>query len=173
MISALTPEAFRRLADSHAAELIRYATGILGGDEAGARDVVQEAYIQLWRNPPASQANLRAWLFAVCRTRSIDALRKRSRWVSGDSLDRVDGGESEPSPAAGLEAQDRHEALLALVATLPAKQREVVRLKFQNDLSYAEIAEITGLTATNVGFVLHTAMQTLKARAGAIPALRP
>ena len=41
-------------------------------------------------------------------------------------------------------------------------QREVIRLKFQNDLSYKEIAEVTGLSATNVGFLLHVALKKLR-----------
>ena len=46
---------------------------------------------------------------------------------------------------------------------LPPNQREVIRLKFQNDLSYREIAEVTQLTETNVGFLLHTGLKKLRA----------
>jgi RNA polymerase sigma-70 factor (ECF subfamily) len=47
---------------------------------------------------------------------------------------------------------------------LPANQQEVVRLKFQNSLSYKEISAITGLSVTNVGYLLHTAIQTLRGK---------
>jgi RNA polymerase sigma-70 factor (ECF subfamily) len=45
---------------------------------------------------------------------------------------------------------------------LPVNQREVIRLKFQNDLSYKEIAEITQLSMTNVGFLLHVGLKRLR-----------
>ena len=172
MTAPLTREEFRGLVDAHAAELARYAGGVLGGDDDAARDVVQDAFVKLWREPPPEKGNLRAWLFAVCRTRSLDLLRRRGRFVSDEALGRV-ASDDAPSPAARLEAEDRHAALLALVESLPPKHREVIRLKFQNDLSYAEIAEVTGLTATNVGFILHTALKTLRDRAAADGALRP
>ncbi len=48
---------------------------------------------------------------------------------------------------------------------LSENQREVIRLKFQNDLSYKEIADITRLSVTNVGFLLHTGLKKLRALA--------
>ena len=51
-----------------------------------------------------------------------------------------------------------------LLADLPLNQREVVRLKFQNQLSYQEIAAVTSLSVGNVGFLLHTALKTLRSR---------
>jgi len=49
-------------------------------------------------------------------------------------------------------------------ATLPPRQQEVLQLKFQNDLSYQEIAEITKTTANSVGVLIHTALGTLRQR---------
>ena len=48
---------------------------------------------------------------------------------------------------------------------LPENQQEVVRLKFQNGMSYREIATVTELSVSNVGFLLHAAIQALRARA--------
>ena len=53
---------------------------------------------------------------------------------------------------------------MSLLAALPPNQREVVRLKFQNQLSYREISNLTRLTETNIGFLLHTALKTLRQR---------
>lgn len=168
----LSREEFAALVETHAAELSRYAAVILNGDGDTARDVVQDAFVKLWQTPPESRENLRAWLFSVCRSRSIDLLRRRGRMVSDDRLtDAAADGEA-TSPWARMETDDRHAALLQLVGSLPARQAEIVRLKFQNDLSYAEIAEVTGLTVSNVGFLLHTAMQTLRLRASGESALR-
>jgi RNA polymerase sigma-70 factor (ECF subfamily) len=53
---------------------------------------------------------------------------------------------------------------LRIVGTLPPRQQEVIQLKFQNDLSYQQIAEIMQTTANNVGVLLHTAIKTLRER---------
>lgn len=64
------------------------------------------------------------------------------------------------SPEATLLAQERQESLLAQIANLSSNQQEVLRLKFHGGLSYQEIADVTGLTKTNVGFLLHAAIST-------------
>lgn len=69
-----------------------------------------------------------------------------------------------PSPSESVEARDDASHLRTMLATLPPNQREVVRLKFQNQMSYREISQLTRLTETNVGFLLHTAIKTLRRR---------
>jgi RNA polymerase sigma-70 factor (ECF subfamily) len=69
----------------------------------------------------------------------------------------------DPGPAAVLERREIAGSLLRLLDELSANQREVIRLKFQNDLSYKEISEITQLSVTNVGFLLHTGLKKLRA----------
>ena len=67
-----------------------------------------------------------------------------------------------PLPGANLARNDSHTRILAHLESLPEREQEIVRLKFQNKLSYREIAEVLGLTATNVGFLLHGAMRKLR-----------
>lgn len=67
-------------------------------------------------------------------------------------------------PANRIALQDTHDQIQQQLARLSDNQQEVVRLKFQAGLSYKEIAEVTGLTVTNVGYLLHTALSTLKER---------
>src|SRR5207302_6447097 len=67
-----------------------------------------------------------------------------------------------PLPFKRLEQQEAAGFLLRIVATLPPRQQEVIRLKFQNDLTYQQIAEITKTTANNVGVLIHTALKTLR-----------
>ena len=52
--------------------------------------------------------------------------------------------------------------MLRTFSRLPRNQSEVLRLKFQNDLSYQEIADITGLSPGNVGFLIHTGLKRLR-----------
>ena len=52
--------------------------------------------------------------------------------------------------------------MLRFLKRLPPNQQEVIRLKFHGDLSYKEISAVTGLTTTNVGFLIHTALHRLR-----------
>lgn len=145
--------------------LVRYACSILG-DLDGARDVVQETFIRLTREErPELQGNprhLEAWLFTVCRNRALDHQRKYARIIPMP-LAEHDSIAEDPSPAAALESRDTAASLLRLLDALTPNQREVIRLKFQNDLSYKEIADVTNLTVTNVGFLIHTGLKKLRA----------
>ena len=72
--------------------------------------------------------------------------------------------DEQPIPYEQLEQKEATGFLLRIVATLPPRQQEVIQLKFQNDLSYQQIAEITKTTANNVGVLIHTALRTLRQR---------
>ena len=65
-------------------------------------------------------------------------------------------------PVEALERKEKLDQVLRVVDRLPKNQREVILLKFQFDLSYKEISEVTHLSVTNVGFLIHTAIQTLR-----------
>lgn len=146
----------------HGPALSRYAASIVG-DADRARDVVQDVFLRLWREDPARlNGCLVEWLFTVCRHRALDVHRKERRMTA---LTEV---ELDTHPAAGLAPDAQAEAgetagrALRLLDALPENQREVVRLKFQAGLSYAEISRVTGHSVSNVGFLLHTALKTLR-----------
>lgn len=157
----------RATVDAHAADLTRYAASILGDADA-ARDVVQDAFLRLWRAERESwEGHLRPWLFRVCRNRALDFRRKGGRVKQLDEATVATEPAEGPGPEQVAEDRDSHARVMELMRDLPENQREVVRLKFQNGLSYKEIAGVTELTVSNVGFLLHTALQTLRARATA------
>jgi RNA polymerase sigma-70 factor (ECF subfamily) len=147
----------------HQAPLLRYATRLLGGDVERARDVVQDTFVKLMAQPPAQvDGHVAEWLFTVCRNRTHDVQRKEGR------MKRFAEGQAErltaadPLPGRTLERAEQHAAVLRLIGGLPPNQQEVVRLKFQNGFSYQEISRITELSVTNVGFILHTAIKSLR-----------
>ena len=79
----------------------------------------------------------------------------------------LDTRESEQAaPYEKLEAKEASGFLLRILGTLPPRQQEVIQLKFQNDLSYQEISEITQLSVSNVGVMIHNALKTLRQRYG-------
>ena len=74
-----------------------------------------------------------------------------------------------PTAEGALEERSTQAGILQQLQKLSDVQREIVRLKFQSGLSYAEIAQVTGLSATNVGYHLHSAIKNLrKAKEGGL-----
>ena len=66
------------------------------------------------------------------------------------------------SPAENVMQQDSEQLIPALLQRLPAAQQEVIRLKFQQSLSYREIARITELSESNVGYLIHMGIKALR-----------
>ena len=160
-------EWIRDAVETHQGRLIRYARLITGNAEA-ARDAVQETFLRLCREEPRRiQDHLVPWLFRVCRHRALDARRKEGRMVS---LDQSSSG-SPPAAAitaAGLdgrlEAQQSMRRVLAAQTELTSLQQEVLRLRFQEDLSYKEISSVTGRSVSHVGVLIHEGMKELRHR---------
>ena len=71
-------------------------------------------------------------------------------------------GETEIAIAPNLEERQTVSQILQVVETLPKNQREVIYLKFQCDLSYKEISEVTRLSVSNVGFLIHSAVRAIR-----------
>jgi RNA polymerase sigma factor (sigma-70 family) len=144
--------------------LLQYATRITGNRER-ARDVVQETFIKFQRNGALSRDGEPAtWLFTVCRNGALNVCRKEQRMTYLDEEVIESQEDQQPMPYERIEKQEAAGFLSRIVATLPPRQQEVLQLKFQNDLSYEQIAEITKTTANCVGVLIHTALKTLRRR---------
>ena len=160
------PQWLRSALERYERPLLRYAAG-LTGDVETARDVVQETFTRLCRQDRAAvDGHVAPWLYTVCRRRALTVRRKEKRMrVVAEPI--ADSRESpDPAPAVVAESRETTGRVLRFLETLPAKQREVVRLKFQHGLRYKEIAEVMSISVSNVGFLIHTAIKTLRARMG-------
>jgi len=103
-----------------------------------------------------------AWLFAIARNAVSDHLRaeRRHRWLS---LDVVREWISlEPPPESVALAGEMRDRLLAALARLPARERDLIGLKFAAGLTNRRIAELTGLTESNVGVIVYRAVRRLR-----------
>jgi RNA polymerase sigma-70 factor (ECF subfamily) len=144
----------------------------LTGDADRARDVVQEAFLRLCAQDRASlDGRLRPWLYTVCRRLAIDERRRDAKMATpGESvLDARPAREADPAAAAAAR-DDAAQARRALEA-LPRDQRECVELKLLHGLKYREIADVTGLPAGTVGFLIHVGLKALRERLAAGGAL--
>lgn len=148
--------------DQHADALVRY-TARLTPDLDTARDVVQDAFLRLCKADRAAVGErVDLWLYTVCRNRAFDLYRKDRRMTPLTEAAARIHSSSDAGPEAAALNLDHRGRLLALLATLSERQQEVVRLKFQHEMSYAEIAQVTGLSVANVGYLLHMALKRLR-----------
>ena len=148
---------------SYEKPLVQYACRLVG-DLHRARDVVQDTFLKLCDQDQADVKNLPAWLYTVCRNRATDVMRKERRMSSFDTTNAA------PIPAAGdgpyqaVELEETQRRALEALDALPPPQQEVIRLKFQQELSYRQIAEVTQQTPSNVGYLIHAGLKTLRQR---------
>lgn len=132
----------------------RYQRDIYGlacrmvGDPEEARDVMQQAFLQAFVHLREfrQQSAFRTWLFRITLNQCYNFLKGRKRY--GEPVDVQDLVlEAEDSPEGNLVAQQERARLYQALEKLPAKQRAVIALKLEQNLSYQEIAQVLGGTA--------------------------
>ncbi|MBV9324359.1 MAG: sigma-70 family RNA polymerase sigma factor [Chloroflexi bacterium] len=129
------------LYDAHHRQALGLAYRILG-DQGEAEEVVQEVFLSAWRTGhqyDPSRGTTHAWLLAMVRNRSIDALRARKRRPVQQLPEGVDPPSSEDVPSLAASNVDADAARQAL-NMLPPEQKEVIELAYFGGLSHTEIA---------------------------------
>jgi RNA polymerase sigma-70 factor (ECF subfamily) len=141
-IRAGDPGAMALLYDRYGSIVYSVALRVLG-DTGSAEDVLQEVFMQLWRNPNAfdsSRGNLAPWLAVIARNRAIDSIRKRH--PETDVADVVIS--VEPDMAGDAERGRAMEKVRGALSTMPAAQRNALEMAYFEGLSHSEIAAKTG-----------------------------
>jgi RNA polymerase sigma factor (sigma-70 family) len=152
--------------------LTLYAARLLG-DADRARDVVQDTFLKLCRQDSREiRDRLAEWLYTVCRNRALDVLRKEGRMTRLSDENAGSCASADPSPSEALETRESAAQVLNALENLPPSQREVIRLKFQSGFSYREISRISGHSVSNVGFLIHTGLKTIRRRMADVHPIR-
>jgi len=155
-------QAMSELYDRYAKVVYAVALRVMQ-DAAAAEDVLQDIFLQLWRNPDAfdaSRGSLAAWLSVIARHRSIDRLRKR----------RPETDIEECVITSGPDLRDETERTLVVekirgaLAEMNPDQRTALELAFFQGLTHAEIAEKTGEPLGTIKTRIRTGLQQLRAR---------
>jgi len=144
--------------------LLAYAHRITR-DRAAAQDAVQNTFLKLCRQEKRDvNYKLAEWLHTVCRHEAISLLRDRGKRHRFEDLglEADDAPCPRPNPSEEGERRDSEARILKAVRELPDPQRDVFILKFQQGLKYRQIAEVTGLSVSHVGVLLHTALRSLR-----------
>ncbi len=157
------PAAIRLLVAAKLPRVLGLASRLLR-DRAEAEDVVQEAFLRVWRHAPhwrPDAARFDTWLHTVVLNLCRDRLRAR-RPMTGDALpDIVDPS---PDAEAALLADERVKAVARAIEALPERQREAILLVHYQDRSGAEAAAMLGVSAEALESLLARGRRTLHAR---------
>ena len=133
------------------------------GQAADVEDLTARTFEKAWRARHRYRRDLAGfstWLLTIARNVATDHQRARQRH------DPLDAAAAVPSPDHTPEQhalrQSDAERLAALLATLEPRQRELIAMKYGADMTNRAIAHATGLSETNVGTILHRAVETLR-----------
>jgi len=165
------PELLDRLIELHQHRLMRYLMFLTGKREV-AEDLFQEVWIRVLRR--GSQYNGKArfdtWIFTIARNLVIDLSRKRTM----SSLDEMcEGGNDErpfevagetPSPLEEFQFRENASEIATVLQTLDPSYREVLTLRFHEELSLEEIASLTCAPLSTVKSRLYRGLAALKPR---------
>jgi RNA polymerase sigma-70 factor (ECF subfamily) len=130
-------------------------------DRGAAEDVTALAFERAFRKSKsfdARRGSERAWLFGIARNAALDELRKRKR-TAQLAVDPEDASAVTDDEA---DRTLRRAAVRAALAELPARDRELIALKFHAGLDNAELAAVLGVSVSNAGTRLHRALTKLR-----------
>ena len=154
-------ERFESLYRSSRDDVYAYVSTLLR-DPAAAEDVTALAFERAYRRRRTfdrRRGEERAWLFGIARNAALDELRRRRRVATlmTDPEDVVEISEGD-----GAEVALRRTAVQNALAKLPAREREIVALKFHAGMSNAELARVLGVSESNAGTLLYRTMEKLR-----------
>jgi RNA polymerase sigma-70 factor (ECF subfamily) len=165
------PDLLAALIAQYEYRLFRYLLYLTGSEEA-ARDLFQETWLRVLARGHQYDGVSRFdfWLFSIARHLVIDAGRRKKMDSLDDLLDPAKGGSAqEPSasedasPLAEYENRELASRLSSILARLPAVYREVLLLRFQEDLSLKEIATIIRVPLATVKSRLYRGLDAARA----------
>ena len=158
-------EAFRTLHDRYRRPLLAFVRQMLGGSQADAEDVLQDAFLRASRSLRAheQELNLRPWLYRIARNACIDELRRHVPAPCGE----IEWAR-EQDPVAVSEQRETLRRLVTDLGRLPEQQRSALLMRELGGMPYTEVAEALGITVQAVKSVLVRArlglVQSLEAR---------
>lgn len=168
------PQAFSEIVSRYQNRLVGVLTHVVGNPQE-AEDLAQEVFLRVYRNRKkyTPKAKFSTWLFTIANNLALNALRDRGR-KPAIALDTSESGPLGPRPAErfvqdhgvtpsfGLRQAELAERIRTALDTLNDRQKLAVILNKFEDMNYAEIAEVMGLTAKAVKSLLSRARSHLR-----------
>ena len=132
------------------------------GNEALAEDLTSRTFEKAWSARARYRRDLAGfatWLISIARNVAVDHLRAQRPHVPLEAAENVPAKDTPHDEAARYSDIER---LVGLVAKLPQREQELLALKYGAEATNRAIAELTGLSESNVGTILHRVVQTLR-----------
>ena len=171
-------ESFEELVRRYQRPIVAYVYRMVGDYDA-ALDLTQEVFIRVYGSLARyrSEYKFSTWIYRIAHNAAIDHLRRCDNSRTEDLKLESEGGQTyekplasgAPSPEQESEREERRAEIEGVVLNLPPAYRELIVLRHAHDLSYDEIAEVTGLplgTVKNRIFRAREAMRTLLVERG-------
>ncbi len=154
------PEAFARLYDRYASKVYRYLLSRLGS-VAEAQDITSLTFLKAFEMFPRYKHRqfFSAWLFAIARNKYVDYLRKAKNRSESIPMNLSD---PQDDLLQAVIQSERKAALQQLIQKLPEEDRELLRLRFVAELSFAEIAALLGSKADTIKKKLYRLLERLQ-----------
>ena len=157
---------WKRTFDHLAPQLVLYARQLVDS-KADAEDVVQQAFVRWWRRFPEGDSSHIPLLYAAVRTIALDQRRSDHRRVNREAKSEIAvAGENAPAFDPKPEQKETAAIVDKALQTLPEDQREVITLKLWGDLTFNEIAAMTGSSINTIAGRYRYALQALHKKLG-------
>lgn len=155
-------DAFRRLVEAYQTQVYRIALRMCG--EAAADDVTQEAFLAAWRALPAFRGTclFSTWLYRLATNAAIDWLRREKRHRGADDVTELELPDGAPSPQEQAEQTETQEAVRCALTQLSPEHRQVLVLRYMQELDYNEIAAALDISEGTVKSRINRAKAHLK-----------
>ena len=150
------PDAFDVLYRRHSARVFGYLRKRVLNEQL-AQDIFQDTFLKVHRYRARYDCTqpFAGWLFTLCRNSMIDAIRSQGRMIF-DSIDNL------PDQSYDQIDNPDHVSIELLTQCLTAREQEVIRMRYEQDLSFSGIAANLGLSLTNVRKIASRAIKRLR-----------
>ena len=156
-------DAFEQLVAAYRDQVFRLALRMCG-NEADADEVAQEAFLSAWKALPnfRGDSQFSTWLYQLTSHAAIDLMRREKRQIAAEDITEVSAPDPAPGPQQQAEQSETRQAVRDAMAQLSPEYRQIVVLRFLQELSYEEIGTVLKLPPGTVKSRLNRAKAQLK-----------
>ena len=156
-------DAFEQLVEAYRNQVFRLALRMCG-NEADADEVAQEAFLSAWKGLPnfRGESRFSTWLYQLTTHAAIDLMRREKRQAAAEDIDGIIAADDGASPQQQAERAETRREVRSALMQLPEEYRQVLLLRFMEELSYEEIGQALKLPAGTVKSGLNRAKAQLK-----------
>ena len=130
-----------------------------------AEEAAQNAFLAAWRGLPSfrGEAKFSTWLYRLASNAAVDILRREKKYENQSDIEDLQRPDAAPSPQEQVERQDTQQAVRQAMASLPPEFRQVLVLRYLQEMNYQEIAQALALPEGTVKSRINRAKGQLKA----------